>query len=207
MKALLLALALLAPFAALAQIAPPDLIHPEDGGTRFTDDVQEWTEVPGAVGYRAEIDTLGGDFSTVFADTLIAGTQWAIRLPDGFYMWRVAATDGNAWSAWSEVWTFQARFPVANEPTAVPRRPVLLESVSPNPSRGAVRVRFSVPPGETADLRVYDPLGREVARLYHGPTTGAREVRWDTKGLPAGTYLLHLRTASGAATERVSVAR
>src|SRR5690606_10029803 len=206
MKALIAALALAVAPAALAQISPPDLLQPEDGGWRYVDDVQVWSEVPGAVAYRAQIDTLGGDFSDTVADTVITETTWEVRIWMGFYVWRVAAYDGSAWRDWSDVWTFESRFPVANEPTPAPQRPVAIASVSPNPSGGVVTVRFRVPPGREADLRAYDALGREVALIHRGTTAGIQAVQWDASGLPPGAYLLRLRSGADAAVGRVVLA-
>jgi hypothetical protein len=196
MRAFVTLCALLIPSAVFAQLSPPELLQPEDGGWRWIDDHQAWSEVTGAVQYRAQIETLGGDFSTPVADTLITETYWYVRVWTGFYQWRVAAYDGEAWSDWSEVWTFESRFPVSNEPGATTQQPVALERVSPNPAPGFVHVRFHVRDGGDVSLRVYDALGREVARLHDGTTAGVSEVRWDARALPAGTYFVVLRSGA-----------
>src|SRR5690606_23478897 len=121
----------------------------------------------------------------------------------GFYDWRVAAYDGEAWSEWSEVWTFESRFPVSTEPAATPQQPVALERVSPNPSAGSVHIRFNALGSGDADLRVYDALGREVARLHEGPTVRTQDVRWVASVLPAGSYFVVLRSGVHSVSKSV----
>lgn len=202
MRALAFSLAVLVPSAVVAQISAPDLVFPENGGWRWVDDVHSWTEVPTAVQYRMQIDTLGGDFSKAIVDALVADNFWFGTLWPGFYRWRVAASDGEAWSVWSDVWTFESRFPLSTEPEAETQAPIALERVFPNPSRGQVAIQFSVLDRE-ADLRVYDTLGREVALLYQGHGAHPRRVRWEPTGLPAGVYVLVLRSSTGYVAERV----
>jgi hypothetical protein len=205
MRTLSFCLMVLVSPAAFAQLPAPDLLLPEDEGWRWVDDYNEWSEVPGAVDYRAQIDTLGGDFSVALADTVLAGTSWGNGISPGFYVWRVAAYDGDVWSDWSEVWTFESRFPVNNEPDASAQKLVEVEKVFPNPSNGIVQIRFIVHSHHEAELRVYDALGRETATLYRGTTVGVRDVVWDASSLPAGTYFLVLRSNSSRTIERVVI--
>ena len=80
---------------------------------------------------------------------------------------------------------------------------------APNPTRGAMTVRYTLPEAETVTLEVYDALGRRVASLWEGPVgPGAHHATWDASGAPAGVYLVRL-TAGGEAQllRRVTVAR
>lgn len=77
-----------------------------------------------------------------------------------------------------------------------------LRAPSPNPSRESVVIRFVLPAAGDAAVELFDLGGRRVAweRAPHGPA-GERAVRFDTRMLPAGTYVCRL-SAGGASTAR-----
>lgn len=207
MRVLAAYLMLVSPAVALAQISPPELLQPTDDGWRWIAGGNEWMEVAGAVEYHAQIDTVGGDFTDPVADTVIVGMSWGNSIEWGVYVWRVAASDGNVWSDWSEVWTFESRFPAANEPDDVPQKLVVMERVTPNPSRGVVNIRFSVQAGREAEILLYDVVGREVATVYRGAGNGVQELQWTAPAQPAGAYFLVLRSGSDFAVQRIVVVK
>lgn len=87
--------------------------------------------------------------------------------------------------------------------------------VSPNPSRAAVRVDFSLPGSQRhdvplqADARVIDLQGRSVRVLHSGPLArGVTSIAWDGRGesgqpLGAGIYFVRLVTPLGSSTTRI----
>lgn len=168
------------------------------------DATHEWSEVPGAVQYWAQIDTLGGGFSSPVADTLITDTFWYVQIWPGFFEWRVAAYDGASWSAWSGVWTFESRFPVSNEPDAISPPTIVVERIYPNPSANKIiSIRFGVFERTRVDLRIFDSVGREVATIYQDIGIGTQEIQWDANSLPAGTYFLLLRSATASVSRKI----
>ncbi len=70
-------------------------------------------------------------------------------------------------------------------------------SVYPNPSAGATTVSVRAASGTRVRVAVYDVLGREVAVLHEGPSTGDVGAALDAGRLPAGTYVV--RAAVGGA--------
>lgn len=59
-----------------------------------------------------------------------------------------------------------------------------------------------------AELRVYNALGQTAARLGEFRlAAGSNRVQWNTAGLSAGVYLLHVRTAGHTATGKVLLVR
>lgn len=73
-----------------------------------------------------------------------------------------------------------------------------IEAAFPNPFRDRTAIRYTVPAGGPASVRVYDVLGREVARLaggWQGP--GSHTVTWDAAGRPVGLYVVQVRAAGG----------
>lgn len=78
---------------------------------------------------------------------------------------------------------------------------------APNPARGAATLRFDLAVGD-ASVRVYDVRGRLVAGPPARPfAAGRHEVPLDTSGLAAGIYVVRLRTATEAATQKLLVVR
>ena len=112
----------------------------------------------------------------------------------------------------SSVLVFQAQATVdVNDVGAA--GPLRIARVWPNPARGPLRVDFVLPHAGEADLSVFDTQGRRVATLARGPlAAGERTAAWDGRaasGAPAaaGLYFVRLRTAEGAVTRRVALAR
>jgi hypothetical protein len=85
--------------------------------------------------------------------------------------------------------------------------------VHPNPSWGDVKVSFGLPLGGDATLRVFDVMGRELARRdLIGLRAGIHQTRLggeDFHGrlLPSGIYWIHLETPFGKASQRWVVIR
>lgn len=71
-------------------------------------------------------------------------------------------------------------------------------SVSPNPSRGhQTRVRIAVEMSVSAQLRVYDAMGREVVTHTLQLTPGGNEIALDAEQFAPGVYIAILETEQG----------
>ena len=82
--------------------------------------------------------------------------------------------------------------------------------IAPNPARGAFRAEYTwAGPPATAELTVYDLLGRLVGRVEApAPGPGRHALTWgDAASLPSGVYLARLRVGDQAAQARVTVVR
>ncbi|UYZ62046.1 cellulase family glycosylhydrolase [Hymenobacter weizhouensis] len=68
----------------------------------------------------------------------------------------------------------------------------------PNPAHEQLTVQCRLCSSSLVELRLMDALGRLVRRQTHQPvaSSGLHQHVLDTRGLPAGTYLLELRTAN-----------
>jgi flagellar hook assembly protein FlgD len=94
-------------------------------------------------------------------------------------------------------------------PGAGPR----LLSAAPNPFNPRTEIKLSLPADGKATVTVYDPRGRRVARLHDGPlAAGEHRLSFDGRGLagqalPAGLYLVRLRTAEGVDHLRISLVK
>ena len=94
-------------------------------------------------------------------------------------------------------------------PTTVAVRPApLLEPAYPNPFSSETRLAFTLPTAGPAEMRLLDLTGREVAVLASGShAAGRHELTLRAATLPAGLYVLVLRTANGVARQRILLTR
>jgi len=73
-----------------------------------------------------------------------------------------------------------------------------LAAPSPNPSRGATRLQYSLPQAGPASLSVYDVQGRRVAVLADGvQDAGTHVASWNGLEAAPGVYRCVLSTAAG----------
>lgn len=77
--------------------------------------------------------------------------------------------------------------------SGLPRTFRLLQNY-PNPFNPTTTIAFDLPATARVTLRVYDVLGREVARLMQAErlAPGRYRVPFEAAGLPSGVYLYHL---------------
>jgi hypothetical protein len=79
----------------------------------------------------------------------------------------------------------------------------------PNPFNPSTTIRFDLPaPDSSVRLRVYDPLGREVAALVGGQLIqGTYEVAWDAAAHPSGIYFYALEAGGATLTRKMILAK
>ena len=83
-----------------------------------------------------------------------------------------------------------------------------LSAPAPNPVRGAARVTVSLPEAGVLDVRLFNVLGQEVARVADGEhAAGAHTLAVETSGLAPGVYLLRATAGTRAETRRMTVVR
>ena len=82
-------------------------------------------------------------------------------------------------------------------------------SAQPNPFTGETEFRFSISRREHVTLKVYDGLGREVARLIEKELydPGRYAVEFQAGELPSGQYIVELQTLNDRVVEKVVVKR
>jgi lysophospholipase L1-like esterase len=83
-----------------------------------------------------------------------------------------------------------------------------LDGPTPNPTRGLLRLSFSLPVAAEVELTVLDVQGREVGRPASGRfAAGQHETRWDAGALPAGLYFARCRALGREVAERFLLVR
>ena len=77
-------------------------------------------------------------------------------------------------------------------------------SAFPNPFNAQTRIRFEVARAGEVRLRVFDLLGREVARLSDGQVaSGEHEILWDAARFATGEYFTRLDSPEGTRTQKL----
>lgn len=96
--------------------------------------------------------------------------------------------------------------------TGVDARPPRLSSMfigpaAPNPTGAAVTFEYSLDTPATADLEIYDVLGRRVATVFARRQVegGPGSVTFDTGALQSGVYFVKLRTETKAVSRKFVV--
>jgi hypothetical protein len=81
-----------------------------------------------------------------------------------------------------------------------------LIKVSPNPAPASLDVEFTLVEDGAVNISLYDPLGIHVSTLFDGiaPHGDHRQIH-DAASLPAGDYLILLRTPHSTMTTRVTI--
>ena len=91
--------------------------------------------------------------------------------------------------------------------SAVPDEPSLWAPM-PNPFSGSTRVRYELAEPQRVRVRVFDVLGREVARLADGDRAAGRHtVPFDGRGLAAGVYVVRLEAGGRSFTRQMTLVR
>ncbi|MCB0625915.1 MAG: T9SS type A sorting domain-containing protein, partial [Saprospiraceae bacterium] len=78
--------------------------------------------------------------------------------------------------------------------------------LSPNPVSGQAWIDLQLNEAVDAQLQLTDLTGRVVRQIFQGQlSAGVQALSFDTQGLPAGMYLLTLRSEQGVSSLRVVV--
>ncbi|MBI1798185.1 MAG: T9SS type A sorting domain-containing protein, partial [Candidatus Eisenbacteria bacterium] len=95
----------------------------------------------------------------------------------------------------------------------LPPRPLTLERPSPNPARGPITLRFTLPRESSVTLAIFDPSGRAVRTLADGVTpAGDHQATWDLRdeagrAVGAGLYFVRLEAEGRSLTRRMTAMR
>jgi len=80
-----------------------------------------------------------------------------------------------------------------------------LNSISPNPAKNDVSIRFTPGTGLNTRIAIYDLAGRLVKTVPTGPATQLMTLNIDN--LATGVYLLSLENETGRDTQKLVIQR
>jgi len=104
-----------------------------------------------------------------------------------------------------EIAVSDVRFGGTAEDAATAPDVLALLTPAPNPFSTTTRLRFDLDVDGPVMLRVFDVLGREVARPVNGPLpAGRHEATFGAAGLATGVYIVRLDTGGQTLTHRMT---
>lgn len=78
----------------------------------------------------------------------------------------------------------------------------------PNPFNPTTNITFAIPKASYVTLKVFDPLGKEVATLVSEELqAGEHTFKWNASGIPTGVYFYRLYAGSFTATKKFILLR
>ncbi|HYE57794.1 MAG TPA: hypothetical protein VD948_04780, partial [Rhodothermales bacterium] len=197
-----------------AVTSPPVPAAPADGASTNAQPVLYWHEPPGTDRRYVEVARDADFTDIVVRDTASSAGAYNVTAPivaGWTYYWRVRVHANGAFGADSE-WSTTARFTAgvstSTDHTAMHPAVLTLDVPRPHPVRGTAAVRLGVPASGPLRVRLYDLLGREVARLHDGDKpAGWTTLPLDVSGLTSSLYVLRAEMDGQAVTRSVVVAR
>jgi glucose/arabinose dehydrogenase len=83
-----------------------------------------------------------------------------------------------------------------------------LEQNYPNPFNPETEIQYTIHDRQSTSLKIYDLLGREVAKLVDGEKeAGTHVVSFSGAGMSSGAYLYRLQTAAGVLVRKMMLVR
>jgi len=167
---------------ASAVLPPPELLAPADGATgQPVSGTLDWSDVPGAAGYRVQAGTDCGQGSEFDLPASPSSANYSGLEEDQTYWWRVRTLNGSGeFGDYSDCYSFTTA-----GGSEAPEAPAL-DLSGPgqlriaNPYRVGSPILFAAEEEAWAELQVYDVRGQRVRTLFTG--TIGREgqlLRWD----------------------------
>jgi hypothetical protein len=147
-----------------------------------------WNAAQGATQYQVQHKLSG---AASFSTTTNVHTSFTLRnLTAGqTYVWRVRSQCPLGYSVYSAIDTFKTATGLQHKMIAANEF-----SVYPNPATSTVNINFSAPVSAVYELSVYDLEGKRLLSKNVTAAMGTNNPAIDIHSLPAGIYLLKLRS-------------
>jgi photosystem II stability/assembly factor-like uncharacterized protein len=161
---------------------------------------RRWFLTSGSDVYRSTND--GGVFTL---DAMGPFTYWAIDMKTvsvGSYTWVTGYAAGNQGTL-TKYMELLGTTDATESESEIPTTLALSQNY-PNPFNPSTVIRYSLPVGGIATLKVYNVLGQEVATLVDGEmNAGRHEVTWDASENPSGVYFYRLQSEGLTAMKKL----
>lgn len=111
----------------------------------------------------------------------------------------------DVWTGDAYIWMIEADVATSVERIALQPSKFNLEQNYPNPFNPSTTIRFGLPVSSNVDLRIYNPLGEEVAVLINNTfkSSGTYEVVFNAENLTSGTYFYKLVSGNNVETKKM----
>ena len=182
---------------------PPMVVSPTGGSGLPRNPRLVWRSSPSATLYRYQVST-SVTFSTLVVDSTTTDTsrQLSPLAVNTRYYWRVSASNDSGTSAFSSAIVFMTGDQIVSvdEHRAAPLSFAVLQNY-PNPFNPTTKVVYSISEMSLVSLKVFDPLGREVATLKNEVLQpGTHTAIWNAQNVSSGVYTCRLRSGGRTAS-------
>jgi endo-1,4-beta-xylanase len=190
----------------IASPLPPVLVSPVGTSGVPRNPLIVWRPSASALSYRLQVATSNG-FTASVVDTTVTDTlaQLSPLASNSRYYWRVTALNDSGASSYSATAGFVTgdQISAVRELETAPTGFALLQNY-PNPFNPTTQIEYTIPRNGFTSLKVYDPLGREVATLIAGYRhAGHYTATFDGRGLATGAYLYRLQVENYAGSRKL----
>ncbi len=168
-----------------------------------------WHRSEAALTYNIQLAT-SKEFTTIVIDTTVADTllQLDSLEADMVYYWRIAASNDEGTSLFSDYAYFVTEVPVGVEDKKEIPNEFVLSQNYPNPFNPTTNIEYSLPRVSKVSLKIYDVLGREIRTLINDvKSPGKYTVTFNAQNLPSGVYFYHLEAGSFNETKRLMLTK
>lgn len=94
--------------------------------------------------------------------------------------------------------------PIFKKPGLQKGKNTYISKITPNPVKTTALITISSVTETTGSIMLYDASGKQVQMLFNGAVkSGYTEIPFDRKSLPAGMYMLELRSGSEKTASRI----
>jgi hypothetical protein len=190
---------------AALPVGIPIVSFPSTGGAYLpTSMTVTWTRVEAATHYHLQLSYDSTFASLIMEDSTIADTVARIGpLESGRrYFLRVRGDSEAARGMFGPIYLF------STEPAETPPLDCIVEQNYPNPFNAGTEIRYAVRTPMYVSLRVYDVLGREVARLVEEVRpAGIHRVAFSSQTVSSGTYFYVFRAGDFRDVRKMVVLR
>lgn len=194
-------------------IAIPTLQYPINVSTNQPGNVWiRWGAALGAISYHLQVSTnsIFTQAGIIFDQKGIIDTakqMLGLQLSKKHY-WRVSAETPEYEGAFGLQWTF-----TTGTSTGVGDQQTVLEEFAlsqnyPNPFNPTTVISYQIPVSSIVNLKIFDVLGREVARLINKEQeAGSYTVQFDATNLSSGLYFYQLRSGNFVSVKKMIVTK
>jgi hypothetical protein len=182
----------------------PSLLLPISGSLfAYRDNIRlAWDSLALMTSYHVGVST-DSLFGTNSVDTTVSDRSFTIPPLLGLtkYFWRVSGINSDGESRWSDVWNFTTG---ATADVANPQTSTFTFSAYPNPASDKLTIAYSV--SGDVNIALYDLPGNKVRTLSQ-QLNGAQTAELPIAGLPAGMYVLEIKSAGVHKSLPISIVR
>lgn len=183
----------------------PTIISPDDVIDIPLDTSLIWHPSELAESYNVQL-SFSREFTSIIMDTTITDTVLQLNSlePDMVYYWRVAASNEEGTSQFSNYAYFVTQIIVGVEDEKRIPSEFNLHQNFPNPFNPTTNISYYLPEASKVNIDVFDVLGRHIQSLVNSEqTAGDHSITFNAENLSSGIYFYRIKAGSFLKTKQM----